>query len=762
MADKVTIHNGTITANTVNVDVQLNANAISVSGDVTIAGDLSIAGKNVFNDIANQNAILENHENMIGQSDSPHLTVAEHTQLTHVIQLFNTYDTSTNIPVADAPQEAISLEYFPTLFKNRAMPNWDISTAPGHVFVSRVPYAVMVEHTDDEGNKTYTYEYTYSTMESSGNAYADYGTLQSKLMDNRLPDGNPRQHVCSTDTVEGVDDYVGKEWVFFWEYGNYIKDEKGIKHITSIRGAKPTASIQGSSYNAPDFDIKKNTAAFGPVFWFACKPEKWQDPVSGQWLTYDKTETGDPITQLWIISDSPWDTIDANHPMYNGVVYPGLSDAKKEALEAIGVTAEDFHLWPECKVWDTASSSWRIRPYWCHSAFNGGYMASEPGVCSICNAPLYTNLSYRKLNGFSGYAASGAPGGACITGFSMLMDIIKNADKNSQTIHAGMCKGTVNMTVANYAITETENSGLKDIYGGYVFPVANTGQFAVGRTVRLVNKTSGSASEIYYETGYNMQFGRIKEIRTDLEFTAADGTAITGAKGIIIDPAENTINPVQPFEVCTTIADADAIIATNKYACCGACCGMAAAGETLNGGAAGTGVIGYHDGSIISNSFTSSGKYLYRVQGTEYMPGAYNVAADTVAVKGNNTEINCNGTVVTPDANQYIIFTCPQGTDRLNGNSSPATWITAGYEAVGLSPVKTGNILNEHLSPQGVAHPVLIGGSGGHADFVPYIDANPAEFLSFGNLNGGSDAGSACLYLYYDLGNSNWNIAARD
>ena len=750
MADKVTIHNGTITADTVNVDVQLNANAVSVSGDVTIAGDLSIAGKDVFQDIADQKALLENHAALIGMSDSPHLSASEHTQLTHVIQLFDTYDAATTVPKADAPQEAISLEYFPTLFKNRAMANWDIATAPGHVFVSRVPYAISQDG---------TFKYTAATMVDSGAAYDEYGSLPAKLLNNILPDGTPRRHTCSTDTVEGVDDYVGKEWAFFWEYGNYIKDEKGIKHITSIRGAKPTASIQGSSYNAPDFDIKKNTAAFGPVFWFFCKPEKWQDPTSGAWMSSDKTEAGSPITQLWGISDSPWDTIDENHPMFNGVVYPGISDDKKADLLALGITADDFHLWPECQVWDSATSSWLIRPYWCHSAFCGGYYDSDSAIYSICNTPLRTNVSYQTLNGFSGYAAAGAPGGACVNGFGMLMDIIKNANKDSQSIHRGMSDGNANMTVANYAITEEENSLLKDTYGGYVFPVANAGQFAVGRTVRLVNKTSGSSQEVYYKSSYSMQIGRIKAIRTDLAFTAADGTAVTGATGIIIDPAENTINPIQPFAVCTTVADADAIIATSKYACCGACAGMAAGGETLNGGAAGTGVIGYHDGSIVSNS---SGKYLYRVQGTEYMPGAYTCAGDTVAVKGNGTEIPYNGSTITPDSTQYVILTCPQGTNRLNsGSTSPKTWTDAGYEVVGLSPSSGGNVLNEQLSAQGVAYPVFVGGSGGTYDQY-YTGSNPAEFLSSGCLDDGADAGSSYLRLTGSLGYARWFFSARD
>jgi hypothetical protein len=317
--------------------------------------------------------------------------------------------------------------------------------------------------------------------------------------------------------------------------------------------------------------------------------------------------------------------------------------------------------------------------------------------------------------------------------------------------------------VANYAITEEENSLLKDTYGGYVFPVASTGQFAVGRTVRLVNQTSGNSQGEYYETGYAMQIGRIKAIRTDLEFTAADGTAVTGATGIIIDPAENTINPIQPFAVCTTVADADAIIATSKYACCGACAGIAASGETLNGGTAGTGVIGYHDGSIVSNS---NGKYLYRVQGTEYMPGAYICAGDTVAVKGDGTEIPYNGSTITPDSTQYVILTCPQGTNRLNSASnSPKTWTNAGYEVAGLSPTSAGNVLNEQLSAQGVAYPALIGGSGGTYDQYnanKNNPANPAEFIYSGSITAKTSAGSSALSLYDALSTASWTISARD
>lgn len=763
--EKVTISNGTLIADNITVSNQLYANSLSATGNVSVDGTITVGGKNILEEIQIQNAALEAHALDAGTDTAPHLNATEHTKLIQVVQMFEDYTDLPVLPTVDSPAEAISQAYFPTLFKNRAMANWDLPVSPGRVYLSRVPYAI--ETVNDDG--TTTYSCAESSIDSmTGNPLGV--TLAAKLLDNILPSGTARQHVCSTDTVEGADDYVGKEWAFFWEYGNYIKDDYGTKHLTSIRGAKPTFTVNGSSYTAPDFDLTKNTAAFGPAFWFICKPEKWQDPNSGVWLTDTGTEDGKPFMQLWGISDSPWNTIDASHELYNGIEYPGLSDTKKAALTALGITENDLHLWPSCKVWDNENSKWVIRPYWCHSAFCGGanaeLEAATPGqaVVSACNAPLKTNISYQSLNAPSSYSATNTPGSANVNGFGMLFDIVKNATKNSQAIHRGMSDGNANLTVANYAITAEENAALKLTYGGYIFPVASSGNFAVGRTVRLVNATTGNSQAVYYTTGYNMQIGRIKEIRTDIAFTTTDGTSVTGATALIIDPAENTCNPIYPFAVCTTKEAADEIIATSAYACCGACAGIACAGETLNGGANGDGVIGYHDGSIVS---LTNGRYVYRVQGTEYMPGSWICAADTVAVNGNGTtEVTYwNGSqdvTLIPTSTQYIILTAPPNIKRI-GSGALDTWITAGYEIEGITPDKNATVLNEQLSTNGIAYPVTVGGSTsqGHQDTL-YVGANPSPFLMSGALNYGAHAGSASLALNNHLGYALWNFAARD
>lgn len=766
--EKVTISNGTLIADNIIVSNQLSTNSLSATGNVSVDGNIIVGGKNVLEEIQKQNAAIEAHVLDAGTDTSPHLNATEHTKLIQVVQMFEDYTDLPVLPTVDSPAEAISQAYFPTLFKNRAMANWDLPVSPGRVYLSRVPYAV--ETVNEDGTTVYSCtESSISAMTGNPLGVA----LTAKLLDNILPDGTARQHACSTDTVEGIDDYVGKEWAFFWEYGNYIKDNYGAKHLTSIRGAKPTFIVNGTSYTAPDFDLTKNTAAFGPAFWFICKPEKWQDPDTGTWLTDTGTEDGKPFTQLWGISDSPWNTIDASHELYNGIEYPGLSDVKKAALTALGITENDLHLWPSCKVWDNENSKWVIRPYWCHSAFCGGanadLEAATPGqaVVSACNAPLKTGLSYQALNAPSSYSATNTPGSANVNGFGMLFDIVKNATKNSQAIHRGVSFGNATLTIANYSITAEENAALKLTYGGYVFPVASSNNFVVGWTVRLVNAISGSAQVGYgYTTGYARQIGRIKEIRTDVAFTTADGTSVTGARALIIDPAENTCNPIYPFAVCTTKEAADEIIATGAYACCGACAGMACAGETLNGGTNGEGVIGYHDGSIVS---LTNGRYVYRVQGTEYSPGAYITPADTVTVRGNGTtEVTywdgSQTTTLIPTAAQYIILTTPPNVNR-NSNFAytPSTWITAGCEVEGIIPFKSATVLNEQLSTSGIAYPVTVGGSSsqGHQDNL-HVNANPGNILMSGALNVTADAGSACMNLYTNLRDTFWYVAARD
>lgn len=769
--EKVTITNGTINADNVTVNTQLYANAVSVTGDVTIDGELLVDGKDILQEISGQKTALENHVLDMGTSSAPHLTSEEHAKFLRVAELFDGYTDAPEVPLVDSPTGAITQRYLPILFSEKAEEGWPVQIAPGHVFISRVPYARIGEDNNVYYGESSFYERANGdfTTDSSGNyilTNSVYEGIKYKLLDNEN-----LKHTCSTDTVEGVDDYVGKEWAFFWEYGNYIQDAYGVKHLTSIRNV-PAGSIGigGTTYTLGEFKLTENTAAFGPAFWFFCKP----DPTNVE------EGTGHTFTQYWGISDRPWTAIDASHPMFNGIVYPGLSVEKKNQLTALGITEADFKLWPSCRVWDSTNSKWVIRPYWCHSAFCGGYHASYSGVVSMCNAPAKPYLSYSGINTANGLAPAGMAGSANINGFGMLFDIVKNATKDSQSIHAGLTNGGKNFVAASHSLTVAENEAAKATFGGYIFPVASTAQFAIGRTVRLcadidiigsdgttpnTSSTNALGAASYYPTTNKLQIGRIKNIIASATFTAS-GVEATGPI-LVIDPAEGTCNPVAAFSTHTTL-EAATLAADTEPACYSANVIHACGGETLNGGTGGSGVIGKHDGSIVSNT---NMQYVYRVQGTEYSPGAYIAAADTVTTRGDGTVpiTYWNGTSTVTEypgdeTNVVLIMNDNSATsNRRTDGATITAWTNAGYTVTGTIPNKTGTwTLNVQLSQDGVACPILQGTSStlGVRDYL-YSGAKPAEFLSGGALDNGSGAGSACLSIVRSFGGTGWSICAR-
>lgn len=735
----VKISQGVVTAETVDTTV-LSSKDISVTGDATVAGRLSVNGTDVIKSISDQDTSLQAHS----QNTTVHLTAAEHEKFNQIAQIFaDVAADAPTYPTTAVPSTAIPVNYFPEYYKAVAQPNYPLAAAPRRVYGARVPYAYKAANG--------TVVNTAPTIALAGNFFAD--NMKAKLWDNEN-----LNHVCSTDTILGVDDYVGKEWAFYWQYGNYIKDEYGVKHITAIRGVTGgTVATPSGTFNIPAFDQTQNIAAFGPIFWFAVKTEKFQQE-DGTWLTADGTENGSPISQLWVISDSPWSTV-----VSDGITYEGLDADTIAELEDHGLTEEDFHVWPSCQVWDAATNSFTLRPYWCHSAFCGGYdPASSQLVVSKLNAPLRNNLSYNNIIAFGNQAAVN-PGKACVNAFGMLFDIVKNANKNSQQIHMGMSQNSQGATKATAAITTPS----------YLFPISGRGVFEVGCTVCLSGYNSAgtgalitNSSAFGYTTTNAIQYVRIAEIaKYDLTDPAAEIKSASGQLCLRIDPATDTAFPAKPFVVVTTKADQDALGSDVQY-CAYATQGAAIGGETMNGGVSGTGVIGMHDGSVTS---LTNQKHPYRVQGTEYLPGYWICAGDTVAVRGDGTtELTIDGAVVTPTTMQMVILVCPDGKARLNSTSNTLSpWITAGYVPSGVvdGTVSDKFIYNETISWNGVAYPVLAGSTSdqeGHGDKILISTNEAKEFLSGGGLVDGSRAGSAFLNLLNGLGSAIWGIGARD
>lgn len=632
-----------------------------------------------------------------------HVTKTEHQHLLRLIAAFPDVDPDAPVVIPPAiPTDALDNSFFDEYFSLHAQPG--VTQAPGHVFGSRVPFA--------------RYDETAKAWQNTASAVDEtvYSTSR-KFMDNA-----GLQHTCSTDTAAGVDDYVGKRWAFFWGRCNYVRDEYGIKHITAV---------QGTSVAGHTFSDAENVGTFGPAFWFFCKTETHEE--NEQYTTHDGTADGTPLFQLWGISDRPWDKLD---------------DGRKAELLAHGISADDFHIWPECLVWDAVEEKLVERPYWVHSAYCGGYEIDSTGTAKLVskpNKPLWPNMSYQVLNSKYGYAPGGG-GSGCINAFGMLMDIIKGATKNSQSLHRGMSDN--NCSAIKAAVSTGEP--------GYLFPIAAKGAFEAGCTVWLWQTASGSTAPTVTQ-GLKCQIGRIQAVETR-SLLLADGTTAEQLC-LVIDPAT-----VQPFMACTgadnaaAIAAAAALSDAGQYACCFATQGQAMSGET-------DAVLGKHDGSCTSNT---NGRHPYRVQGTEYMPGAFICAADVVCCLGNGTqEVPLNGEVLIPTSSQRVYLIAPPTVKRLSSGNL-ASFMAAGYVPVGVGTNTSGYILNVQLDPVwGIAYPLHAGGTGsssstGHADNFWTNTQNPSEFLSGGDLSHGADAGSASLGANLALGIASWAFAGRD
>ena len=761
-----TISNGVITTDTLNVRANTTTGTLSVSGDASVTGSLSVNGTDITETIAGQSAKIDDHIANMNTATAPHMTVAEHEQFNKIAQLFadmEPYNSPLGYSSIDLPPEAIPPNYFPVLYAEKAQDNWLSIVAPGSVFGSRVPLAVTAN-----GSITNDYSSIAEAVEDESGLYVDLDGVV--VVEDKLWDNAGLQHTCSTDTTENQDDYTGmgptlagRKWAFYWEYGNYVKDQYGIKHVTAIKGVPANISIPKSStetFTTSEFDITKNTCAFGPVFWFACVEDKSTTANFGNGQV--------PFNQLWVISDSPWDTIDASHPLYDGIVYAGLSDSIKGELQEHGITSADWHIWPECLVKD-ANGNDKIRPYWCHSAFALGAKSGTAELCSIAQLPLVNGLSFDALNNMAvnengeTYAASKCPGSATVNGFGTLFDVIKNATKDSQSIHSGFVSSppsTLEAT-ADYDNTDERHDSL----GYYLFPAnADVSTLQPGMSIRLTT-SSLSVTDVNYGMDTTIQHARVKAVGTYDLTTGQPSDA--GTMCIVIDKAAGTANPVMPFRVYTT-ANLPDPLPENTYVCCYASQSLSMAGETMLGGEEGGGVLHKHDGAVylfLQSEDGTVGTHTYRVQGTEYSPGVSICAADTVAVRGDGSTVTIDGVDYT--STQYFILQCKIGKSRKvdNPNATITNWTANDlYKPIAIMPNITGVVINNVLSSTGVTCPTWTDPTSppiGTRDGL-YMGANPSGFLSGGLCYSGFFAGSSCLNLDAKLGRLDWSVSARD
>ena len=772
------ISNGVITTDTLKVSANTTTGTLSVSGNASVAGRLSINGADIIETIAEQEAKIDNHIDDMGSYGSPHMTVAEHEKFNKIAQLFadmepdNSYLGYSSI---DIPEAAVPLNYFPELYAAEAQATWRLILPQGNVYGSRVPLAY--ETYPGSGSFENTYSSIAEAVGLLDPLYVD--TDGNILVADKLWDNAGLQHTCSTDTVENQDDYTGmgedldgRKRLFYWEYGNYVKDQYGIKHVTAINGVPAGETINKNAdetFLTVDFDKTKNTCVFGPTFWFACVEDKKED------MMLEINGEKKAVTQLWIISDSPWETIDATHELFDGIVYPGLSEGNKTELGLHGIGEKDWHIWPECLVKD-ANGNDKIRPYWCHSAFALGAKPDTSGLWSVAQLPLVNNTGFKALNEMAvdengvTYAASNCPGSATVNGFGMLFDIIKNSTKNSQSIHSGYVSAppTALSATADYDNTD----GRHDSLDYYLFPADYPPELQPGMSIRL-STSPLTIGDVDYNVTNTLQHARVKNVGT---YNLATGEpADSGTKCIAVDKATGTANPLQPFRVYKP-ANLPSPLPENTPVCCYASPSLSMAGETMLGGKDGRGVLYKHDGAVHSYLQSADGyvgTHTYRVQGTEYSPGANICAADTVAIRGNgSTTVNINGETYTPTNKQYAILQCNVGESRevAAQNNVISNWTANGqYDVVAISTANRGTIYNSALSYTGVAYPTLTSGGGDTATsegtqdfFATQPTVYLSEFLAGGNWISRTAAGSSCLYMSGNIGVQLPTISARD
>lgn len=743
----------------------LNAETIILSGSLTrpsldVDGNMGVKGELIIGTpTTGEYKVGEHIEELADETKShevdsiAHLTNQERTSFNDITSRFSFDNTGKLTPTATVPPRlpagSYSWQFFNDFFANRAEKG--VYEAPGKVYISRVPYPQKVDGATNF-DSTYLMSSIADIPDNTPVAKFDKAKLEAKLMNNA-----GLNHTCATDTDPGVDDYVGKQWAFWWGHANYITDEDGNKHITAVKDLPKTGRV---------FSRDKNVCAFGPKFWYFVKTElyKFTDSNGEQrWTTDDGTETGQPITQLWGISDSPWDK---------------LSEEKRLELYSHGITASDLRIWPECLIYDSTLDTYIERPYWCHSAYFAG-AENEEGtgpIVSKPNLPLRRKLSLSSLNAAYGAAVGGVyPGinrggtAACSTGFPILFDIIKTANKNTQAYHSGMSNNhsaEQNVTAAlTYKAVPTYNTSSAD----YIVPIGTADQtlsqamkqFEKHCTVYLESVMYTDSTKAKYRgiktvpngRSAKTQVGRISavELRT---FNTVDAGTVT-APCIVLDPGT-----VEPFIVRTTEEACAELQAAGVRACCYVQQGFALSGET-------DAVLGKTDGACTN---LTNGRHPFRVQGTEYMAGAWTVSSDMISIRDDGTTpIEINGEYYTnePGVERCMILNCPVHIKRINNGGGVVTnWINAGYKVQSMCPITNGYVAQGTLSESGgfVTLSVGQGASSGNSfgDYYYTGSKGVVEYLSGGRLYDVPIAGSACLNVSSGIWYQDWTICARD
>ena len=351
-----------------------------------------------------------------------------------------------------------------------------------------------------------------------------------------------------------------------------------------------------------------------------------------------------------------------------------------------------------------------IRNFVLHSAYMSGINGEKMTACSGQKVSAWN--SHNSLHTFSGKNGAQYSGGCtCDDAFLKIMTFIKYASLTLDNIMAGC----------------------NSYNGVYYAQVSETG---VKRVIVPSNTIiePGSVVEIGVYNGSSADRG------------TAENYSISGNRGCKVLSVETvTINDTAYKAVYVDVDTAFDTVAN----------GSAVSGSTIiqtwHWATGSCDAVKGNDGSPVSNT---DNKHPFKLQGIECMVGGYEVLADVIM------SIEKDGS----DNSRYI----PYITKR---KSYQATSITANYEGLtGLTiycpAADSWQYIKKLKYEKGVYYPNIVGGSSStYTRDAMYMNKNSTtgtrEWLAYGHLNNGANAGLSCLNGNNGLSNANWNVLAR-
>lgn len=400
-----------------------------------------------------------------------------------------------------------------------------------------------------------------------------------------------------------------------------------------------------------------------------------------------------------------WFKWDASNPDYDLIT---ISDLPHPEL--------GLQPWTECKKADDTVVPWCIGSAYFSGEASDGLLRSQPGLKPARNQSHNNMITNYQQKG-EGYWGAGSEANT----FRFIMNAIKGATKNSQTLYAGC-------TNYNYQYEAAAQSEDAHTY----FPVtsAQAANLVVGSYVS-VGYGSNNNGEVNQDRGQASVHAYADDVKI-LSIETLDDSNMAVSLDIPEESAFNTMPHVH-----TETLSAPIILSTMHWW----------SGAT-------DAVKGRHDGSPGSNT---NGKYPYRVQGREYAVGGYMVASDTVM------DLQADFT--------KKVLVAPKGVAH---SSSDAT-IRSTYTEIGTIPAAAaGNNADWWVgdvtldNDTGAWFPSVegSGSSQGTGDRV-YAGGSSAtsglrEYLQGGDLGGGTSAGTSFLDCGNGLSGTRWNFLSRD